>query len=113
MERHHICQNLNARFRATPTRRAWALAMRENPYSVAAARWAMIALGIVGLSGAGILVITTLVKGSTSGCFTRNCISTRVWSAASDPTQFWFYVFFWSAAAILMGRMAWKAWRDG
>jgi hypothetical protein len=87
--------------------------MPENPYSAAATRWALIVLGSLGFIGSAILAVGTLVKGSTDGCFSRVCISNRTWTAAQDPTQFWFYVVIWSAVAVLMGRMAWNAWRDG
>ena len=87
--------------------------MPENPYSSTLARWAVVALGVIGVIGSGILAVGTLVKGSTSGCFARICISNRTWNVTHDPARFWFFALFWSVAAILMGRMAWKAWQDG
>jgi len=85
--------------------------MPKNPYSAAAVRWSLIVLGLLGAIGGSIVAGSALMKGSASGCFTVRCISTRTWTAAADPTQFWFYVLFWLVLAILMGRMGWKEWR--
>jgi hypothetical protein len=87
--------------------------MPENPYSAAATRWTLIVLGLLGSILSGMWVVSVLIRGSTDGCFSRVCVQDRTWTAAHDPTQFWFYVLFWLVVAILMGRTAWKAWRDG
>lgn len=85
--------------------------MTLNPHPTAALRWFKIVIGVVGVAVCVALVWRTLSAGATEGCFTRNCVSDKNWTAQDHPTQFWFYVLFWAAIAGIFGRMTWKAWR--
>jgi hypothetical protein len=83
-----------------------------NPYAAKAQRWAVLTLTSAGCIVCSAVVAMTLVAGSASGCFGRRCVAQHVWTAELHPTQYWFYVIFWTAAALIMGSLAIKAWRE-
>jgi hypothetical protein len=86
--------------------------MLKEQYVAKVQRWFVVVLTVAGCILSALVSVRTLMSGSATGCFSRLCMVDHGWTIGQHPTQFWFYVLFWLAAAVAFGRMAWKAWRD-
>lgn len=86
--------------------------MANNPYSEAISRLFLIFLGAAGAALCAYVVWETFSAGATEGCFTRVCVSSKLWTAKDNPAQFWFYILFWSTVGGIFGRISWKVWRS-
>jgi hypothetical protein len=85
--------------------------MSSNPYAAKAQRWAVLTLASLGCIGFGLILAMALMSGSVSGCFSRRCVASHVWTAATHPTQYWFYVLLVGTAAFLLGLLVIRTWR--
>ena len=84
--------------------------MKSNPYASAINRYFQIATGALGSVASLTIVVTSLVSRSTPGLTRRTAYQS--WTAAINPTQYWFSIGFWIIVSLVMARIAWKAYRE-
>jgi hypothetical protein len=84
--------------------------MKDNPHTSALNRWFQLATGALGSAASLTIVITSLVSRRAPGLTRRTVYQS--WTAADNPTQYWFSIGFWIIVSLVMSRIAWKAYRE-
>jgi hypothetical protein len=77
-----------------------------------ARRYFKIFIGIVGALVSGALVISGLKSGSVPGLGRASLMTGTAYHEASQASQFWFIIVFWSVACAGFIWLAWSAYRD-
>ena len=87
--------------------------MRQNPYALAAQRYFLIVLETVGFLLFGSLALQSLLAQAAPGIFSSERLFDVTYDAASNPSQFWFYVVVFTTLSALFAGLAWRSYRGG
>ena len=87
--------------------------MRPNPYALAAQRFFLIVLETVGFLLFGSLALRSLLAQEAPGISRSERLFETTYDAASNPSQFWFYVVLFTALSALFAALAWRSYRGG
>jgi hypothetical protein len=75
-------------------------------------RYFKIIIGVVGALVSGALIVSGLKSGSVPGLSRADLVTGTMYHDASQTSQFWFIIFFWSVACAGFIWLAWSAYRD-
>jgi hypothetical protein len=75
-------------------------------------RYFTIFIGVVGALVSGYLVVSGLKSGSVPGFGRAQLVTGTMYNDASQASQFWFIIFFWSVVCAGFIWLAWSAYRD-
>ncbi|HVI57757.1 MAG TPA: hypothetical protein VM619_02635 [Luteimonas sp.] len=84
--------------------------MPNNPYAEAVERWFSIVIGVLGSITCLLVVVLSFIRGTAPG-FGRRHVTAPIYTLADNPSQFWFGVLVYAAAAAIFGWIAWRAYR--
>jgi hypothetical protein len=75
-------------------------------------RYFKIFIGVIGALVSGALIVSALRSGSVPGFSRANLATGAVYHDASQASQFWFIILFWSVVCAGFIWLAWSAYRD-
>ena len=75
-------------------------------------RYFKIFIGVIGALVSGALIVSGLRGGSLPGFSRADLIAGVVYHDASQASQFWFIILFWSVVCAGFIWLAWSAYRD-
>lgn len=75
-------------------------------------RYFKICIGVIGAISSAALIVSGLKGGYLPGLTRASMVTGTTYHEASQSSQFWFLIFFWSAACVGFIWVAWSAYRD-
>ena len=75
-------------------------------------RYLKIVIGVTGALLSGAVIALGLKSGRVSGFSRTELVTGTMYRSASQASQFWFILFFWSVACAGFIWLAWSAYRD-
>ncbi|WP_157798593.1 hypothetical protein [Dyella ginsengisoli] len=75
-------------------------------------RYFKIFIGVIGALSSGAVIVSGLKSGYVPGFSRAALVTGTTYHGASQASQFWFIIFFWSVACVGFVWLAWSAYRD-